>query len=72
MLSNTYESDNRNASIPSVSSPETNEFGLIFGGYRPSNRQEILAAIPSKPIVDKMVAGYFLDRPIVPGMCTQV
>lgn len=72
MLSHEYEPGNRNASLSSASPSDNNESGILFGAYRPSNRQEILAAIPSKSVVDKMVAGYFLDRPIVPSMCIRV
>jgi hypothetical protein len=71
MLSHEYESTNR-ASYASASPSGNDESDIFFGGHRTSSRHEILAAIPSKPVVDKMVAGYFLDRPIVPSMCTQV
>lgn len=72
MLSHAYEPGARNNSLSSVSLPENNEAGILFGGHRLSNRQEILAVIPSKPIVDKLVAGYFLDRPIVPSKYTRL
>lgn len=72
MLSHEHEPGNRNASISSASQSDNNESGILFGAYRPSNRQEILASIPSKSVVDKMVAGYFLDRPIVPSRCTRL
>lgn len=72
MLSHAYEPESRNTSLPSVSPPENNESGILVGGYRLSNKQEILAAIPSKSIVDKLVAGYFLDRPIVPSKYTRL
>jgi len=72
MLPHEYEPGNRNASLSSAPLSDNNDSGILFGAYRPSNRQEILASIPSKSVVDKMVAGYFLDRPIVHSMCTRV
>uniref|UniRef100_A0A093V075 Putative transcriptional regulatory protein n=1 Tax=Talaromyces marneffei PM1 TaxID=1077442 RepID=A0A093V075_TALMA len=65
MFSHAYDPCIRSAPLASTSPSDNAEFDILFGSHRASSRQEILAAIPSKSVVDKIVAGYFLDRPIV-------
>ncbi|KZF23768.1 hypothetical protein L228DRAFT_123650 [Xylona heveae TC161] len=40
-------------------SSDMNPYPFVFGATRPPNRAEILAAIPKKPMVDKLVERYF-------------
>jgi hypothetical protein len=51
---------------------DDDEPDLLFGGHNGVNSQDIMAAVPPKSVVDRMVAGYFLDKPIVPSMCTEI
>ena len=51
---------------------DDDEPDLLFGGHDGLSNQEIMAAVPPKSVVDRMVAGYFLDGPIIPGTCIKV
>lgn len=72
MLSSDCGRTERSTSCASATPSETTEPDVLFGGHKVANSQEILAAIPPKSVVDRLVAGYFLDRPIVPSTCTEV
>jgi hypothetical protein len=41
---------------------------ILFGHYDRMSKQEILAAIPSRPIVDRLVAEYFSNKANASGM----
>jgi hypothetical protein len=43
---------------------------ILFGHYSRMNKREILAMIPSRPTVDRLVAEYFNSKPNTPGMST--
>ena len=60
----------RNA--PATKVPDPDGPDLLFGCSKYVNKQEILAAIPSRPIVDRLVSKYFNTRDIVPGMLIQL
>ncbi|EED22658.1 conserved hypothetical protein [Talaromyces stipitatus ATCC 10500] len=65
MLSHEDTSNSRSTSSASALPLDTTESNVLFGGHKSLSSQEILAAVPSRSIADRLVAGYFLDRPIV-------
>lgn len=71
MLANECGRTEISASSASASLSETIEPDFLFGSHKVANSQDILAALPPKSIVDRLVAGYFVDRPIVPSMCIE-
>lgn len=60
----------RSTSSTPASATDSDEPDLLFGGRMAINKHDILASMPQKAVVDRLVAGYFLDRPIVPGRHT--
>ncbi|OKL55494.1 putative Transcription factor [Talaromyces atroroseus] len=66
MLTNDCSRTDCSASYAPALGVEHDERDLLFGGHNGVKSQEIMAAVPPKSVVDRMVAGYFLDRPIVP------
>jgi hypothetical protein len=41
---------------------------IIFGHCKYATKQEILAAVPPRPIVDRLVAGFFSYESMAPGL----
>lgn len=50
--------------------PETDGTDLLLGRFESANRDEILAAIPSRPVVDRLIATYFAKVEMVTSMCS--
>lgn len=49
---------------------ESEELDMIFGRYKHTNKHEVLAGLPPRPTVDRLVAAYFNKRATVPGFAT--
>lgn len=48
--------------LPEVEGPE-----LLFGSNNYASKQDILASVPARPIVDRLVNEYFKGMDMVPG-----
>jgi hypothetical protein len=64
--------DNEEASHPDVQgveSPSVDMAGpqLLYGCPKPASKDEILASIPARPVVDRLVSRYFNSFEMSPG-----
>jgi hypothetical protein len=50
------------ATIPEFEGPD-----LLFGSYRHTTKEEILAAFPARPVVDRLVAALFSKLELASG-----
>jgi hypothetical protein len=41
---------------------------ILFGSHKPMNKQEIVNAMPPRSVVDRLVAVFFFNKAIVPGI----
>lgn len=46
---------------------EPDEPDILFGSYRCVSREEILSAMLPRPLVDRLVTEYFINKDIAPG-----
>jgi len=63
------EDGNQQESIVSPAARLTSdEPDILFGQYKCITKQQILSAFPPRAIVDRLVAEYFLNKGMAPGM----
>jgi hypothetical protein len=48
--------------------PRPEEPEILFGSYKPMDKQEIVGAMPPRSVVDRLVAVFFFNKAIVPGI----
>lgn len=51
---------------------EPDEPDILFGNYRCVSKDEILSAMLPRPLVDRLVTEYFINKDIAPGEAVSV